>query len=94
MIRGRREEKLSTFQVEVVVENKQYVRDPEGETILKDLLVLNGYSSVKKVRTAKLLRMWVDADDQKKAVELVSKMCNDLRIYNPVVSTCAVSASE
>lgn len=85
---------MGTFQVEVVVENKPYVRDPEGETIQKDLLVVNSYSSVKKVRTAKLLRMWVDAEDKGKAVETVTKMCNDLRIYNPVVSSCSISASE
>ncbi len=82
---------LETFHVEVVVENKPYVRDPEGETILKDLLVSNNYSFVKQVRTARLLRMQVEAENQQLALKMVSKMCDDLRLYNPVVSSCSVS---
>jgi phosphoribosylformylglycinamidine synthase len=76
--------------VNVVIENKPLIPDPEGETILKDLLLKNGANFVKKVRTAKLLNFEVDAGDRKKAEEIILKMCNDLRLFNPVVSICKI----
>ncbi|NWG09618.1 MAG: phosphoribosylformylglycinamidine synthase subunit PurS [Nitrososphaerales archaeon] len=77
--------------VKVVIENKASARDPEGETILKDLLIKGGYEQVKSVRTAKLLKMWVEADSDKDAKEIVSKLCDELRVYNPVAHTCSIS---
>lgn len=84
---------LRSFTVDVVIENKPSIRDPEGETILRDLLVKNGVTQVKKVRTAKLLRLEVEARDEKHAKEVTEKMCNDLRIFNPVVSLCKITVS-
>jgi len=83
---------MKTYLVEVVIENKASVRDPEGETILKDLLIKGGYKQVKAVRTAKLLKMWVEAENDKDAKGMVSKLCNELRIYNPVAHTCTINA--
>ena len=85
---------METFRVEVVIQNKPYIRDPEGETILRDLVSYGGYSAVREIRTAKLLRMVVEADSKDGAAELVTKMCEDLRIYNPVVSSCSVTSSD
>lgn len=51
----------------------------------------NGYERVKKVRTAKLLKLDVEADSEEEAKELTARMCNELRIYNPVVSVCTIS---
>jgi len=76
--------------VNVVIENKPLIPDPEGEIILKDLLLKNGANFVKKVRTAKLLNFEVEAEDRKKAEEIILKMCNDLRLFNPVVSICKI----
>jgi phosphoribosylformylglycinamidine synthase len=85
---------LETFRVEVVIQNKPYIRDPEGETILRDLVSYGGFSAVKEIRTAKLLRMVVEAESPVIAAELVTKMCKNLRIYNPVVSSCSVTSSD
>ena len=82
---------MGMFQVEVAIQNKAHVRDPEGETILRDLVSYGGYAAVKEIRMAKLLRMLVEATDGDTAVQLVTKMCDDLRIYNPVVSSCSIT---
>jgi len=78
------------FTVEVVVENKPLARDPEGETIHHNLILKGGYSQVTNVRAGKLLRMSVEASSPEDAKQLVRKLCDDLRIYNPAAHTCQV----
>jgi phosphoribosylformylglycinamidine synthase PurS subunit len=79
-----------SYLIEVVIENKPLARDPEGETIHQNLILKGGYSQVTKVRAGKLLRMRVDADSPEHARDLVKKLCDDLRIYNPAAHTCQV----
>jgi len=81
---------MERYLVSVIIENKSYINDPEGETILKDLIAKGGYSSVKTVRTAKMLNITIEAKDRKDAEDTVKKLCDELRIYNPVVSNCRV----
>ena len=78
------------FSVEVVVSNKPRARDPEGETIIRDLIHMSGYESVKEVRTGKLLTIMVEAQNEQDAREKIVAMCNDLRIYNPVAHSLNV----
>ena len=47
---------MPKFVVQVVIENKPYINDPEGETIHRDLVVKGGYSNVQSVRSAKMLK--------------------------------------
>jgi len=75
----------------VIIENKPYINDPEGETILRDLISRGGYSDVTSVRSAKLLKMVVKSKSGREAERTVRKLCEDLRIFNPVVSTCTVT---
>lgn len=72
------------FSVEVVISNKPQARDPEGETIIRDLIHKEGLLWVKEVRTGKLLSVKVEAANEAEARDKVVSMCNDLRIYNPV----------
>ena len=80
--------------MQVVIENKPYINDPEGETIHRDLILKGGYSAVHSVRSAKLLKMTVNSKSEKDAEKIVKKLCEELRIYNPVVSNCTVKASK
>ena len=83
---------MEKYLVSVMIENKAYINDPEGETILKDLIAKGGYSTVKAVRTAKMLNITIEARDRKDAEDTVKKLCDELRIYNPVVSNCKVES--
>ena len=80
----------SNYTVEVIVENKPLARDPEGETIHRNLILRGGYNQVTNVRVGKLLRMNVEAGSPEDAVQLVRKLCDDLRIYNPAAHVCQV----
>ena len=77
--------------VNVVISNKAAARDPEGETIHREL-VGSDYSQVRSVRVGKLLMVRVEAADSAEAEKLVRRMCDDLRIYNPAAHRCDVSA--
>jgi phosphoribosylformylglycinamidine synthase len=78
--------------VQVIIENKAYINDPEGETIHRDLVVKGGYSNVHSVRSAKMLKMVVNSKTERDAQATVKKLCEELRIFNPVVSNCTVKA--
>ena len=80
----------SSYTVEVIVENKPLARDPEGETIHRNLILKRGYSQITDVRAGKLLRMNVEAASTEDARQLVRKLCDDLRIYNPAAHVCQV----
>ncbi|AFU58515.1 putative phosphoribosylformylglycinamidine synthase PurS [Candidatus Nitrososphaera gargensis Ga9.2] len=86
-------EPVPKFVVQVVIENKPYINDPEGETIHRDLVVKGGYSNVQSVRSAKMLKMVVSSKSEKDAEAIVKKLCEELRIFNPVVSNCTVKAT-
>jgi phosphoribosylformylglycinamidine synthase len=86
-------EPVPKFVVQVVIENKPYINDPEGETIHRDLVVKGGYSSVQSVRAAKMLKMVVNSKSEKEAEETVKQLCEELRIFNPVVSNCTIKAT-
>lgn len=81
---------VKSIPVEIVISNKPQARDPEGETITRDLIHKEGFDSIRNVRTSKLLSMEVEAESEEKARDLTIKMCNDLRLYNPVAHTISV----
>ena len=75
----------------MVISNKPGVREPEGETILHDLVAKSGFEQVESIRAGKYLRVKVVAPDAEAARRLVEKMCNELRIFNPAAHSCEVS---
>ena len=83
---------MSKFLVVVTIENKPYINDPEGETIHRDLITKGGFSNVESVRTAKTLKIIIVEKSEKDAENAVHNLCEELRIYNPVVSNCSVKS--
>ncbi len=81
---------MPSFRVNVIIENKPEIVDPEGDTILNDLILKDKKTSIKKVRSAKMLRFVIDAKDKKSAEKTVLGICNEFRIFNPLVSKVSV----
>jgi phosphoribosylformylglycinamidine synthase len=81
------------YSVSVSIANKKYLPDPEGETILKDLILKGGYGEVEAIRCSKTIDMIVRSRSETQARKLVSKICDELRLYNPVVSRCVVTVT-
>ncbi|MFH1448771.1 MAG: phosphoribosylformylglycinamidine synthase subunit PurS [Candidatus Micrarchaeota archaeon] len=82
------------YVLEVVIESKPAAKDPEGATIVRDLMSKKGYGVVKEVRTGKLLRIKLDAKDEKDAISIVDGMCNELRLANPVAQNYRISVKK
>ena len=81
---------MPSFMVHVIIENKPGISDPEGETILKDLVLKGSYSSVKKIRSGKMLKFTINEKTKDIAEKKIRKLCDDLRIYNPMVSKITI----
>ena len=82
------------FMALVNIENKSFLNDPEGETILNDLILRGGYNNITSVRTAKSLKIELFARDIGEAKSKVKEMCDDLKIFNPIVSDCQISVKK
>lgn len=81
---------MGRYLVVVTIENKDQVGDPEGETIKKDLIFRSGYSNVESVKSAKCYNMIINTKSELEAKKEVTKLCEELRIYNPIVSNCTI----
>jgi phosphoribosylformylglycinamidine synthase len=81
------------YSVLVSIANKKYLPDPEGETILKDLILKGGYDEVEAVRCSKTINMLVRSRTEEQARRLVLRICTELRLFNPVVSKCVVTVT-
>ena len=81
---------MAKYLVVVTIENKEQIGDPEGETIKKDLILRSGYSKVESVKSAKCYNIVINTNSEEEAKKDVTKLCEELRIYNPVVSNCTI----
>ena len=79
------------YNVDVIIENKPGINDPEGDTILNDLVLKGKFSNVKKIHSAKMLKFSITEKNKKLAESKVLKICDELRIYNPLVSKVTVN---
>ena len=83
---------MPMYVVHVIIENKPNISDPEGDTILNDLVLKSKNSSVKKIRAGKILKFTIEANDKKNAEKTVESICQELRIFNPLVSKVVIEA--
>ena len=77
---------MPSYLIHVTIENKPGISDPEGETILNDLVLKGNYSSISKIRSGKILKFQIDEQNKQSAEEKIHKLCDELRIFNPLVS--------
>ena len=83
---------MSMYLVHVIIDNKPNISDPEGDTILNDLVLKGNNPSVKKIQVGKILKFTVDTTDKKMAEKIVENICQELRIFNPLVSKVMIEA--
>jgi len=81
---------MATFTVHVTIENKSGISDPEGDTILNDLVLKGSHKNISKIKTAKMLKFTIKDKDKKTAETKVQEVCDELRIYNPMVSKVTI----
>ncbi|VVB65960.1 Phosphoribosylformylglycinamidine synthase subunit PurS [Candidatus Gugararchaeum adminiculabundum] len=82
---------MTEYTVEVVIESKPAAKDPEGETIARELLMKNGFGQVHNVRTAKMLKVKLEAENEEQAKNLAERMVRELRLANPVAHIYSIN---
>ena len=81
---------MASYCVHVTIENKPGISDPEGKTILNDLVLKGTHKNVSQINTAKMLKFSIDETDKQSAQSKVQEICDELRIYNPMVSIVTI----
>ena len=72
------------YDVELIILNKDGVRDPEGETIQK-YVVEKISNNVKNTRAGKYLVFRVESQSTEEAEKIVRRIAEEGRLYNPIV---------
>ncbi len=72
------------YSVEVIILNKEGIRDPEGETI-KRYMVDKVTDKVVEVKAGKYVVFKVDAGSEEEAVSIAKRVADEKRLYNPIV---------
>jgi phosphoribosylformylglycinamidine synthase subunit PurS len=85
---------VPSYQVHVTIENKPGISDPEGDTILNDLVLKGSFSSVTKIHSAKMLKFDIKEKNKEQAKKKIQSLCDELRIYNPMVSKITIQVFE
>ena len=80
------------YEIEVRIVLKKGVADPEGANTAKALKLL-GFSDIKDVKSAKLFRIFLDADDGERAEARAREMCDQL-LANPVIHDFDINVKE
>lgn len=82
---------MGTYNILVTIENKPGISDPEGSTILNDLVLRGNTDTITNIRCTKGLRFTINADDSQTAMDEIRRICDELHIYNPLVSSAEFS---
>ena len=85
---------MTDYIVHVTIENKPGISDPEGKTILNDLVLKGTHQNISQINTAKMLKFSISEKDKETAQSKVQEICDELRIYNPMVSAVTIDVFE
>ena len=85
---------VSEFKIDLLISPKPELRNPEGDTILQDLLLRNNFDYVTSVSVSKVIQLIVKADDLDDAKNKDAIICDELRLYIPLVSSCTIRGTE
>ncbi|MCE4607735.1 MAG: phosphoribosylformylglycinamidine synthase subunit PurS [Caldisphaeraceae archaeon] len=75
---------MQGYKVLLIVSYKASARDPEGETIAHELRSL-GHEEVVSVRAGKAFLFEVKAGSEEDAIESVTRIASETKLYNPSV---------
>jgi phosphoribosylformylglycinamidine synthase PurS subunit len=81
------------YKVELMILNKEGIRDPEGETIQR-YIAEKSSDKIKSVRVGKYLIFDINADNEIEARDIVYKLANENRLYNPIVHKINIRVNE
>ena len=85
---------MPNYQISIVIENKPGISDPEGDTILNDLVLKDKNTNITQIRSGTILKFSITESNEQNAKDSIIKICDELRIYNPLVSKVTATSEE
>tara|TARA_B110000014_G_C19671887_1_gene352736 strand:+ start:204 stop:464 length:261 start_codon:yes stop_codon:yes gene_type:complete len=85
---------MANYTISVIIENKPGISDPEGDTILNDLVLKGKNKNIKKIRSGTILKFSIIEKNESVAKDKIRKICDEMRIYNPLVSKVTVTVEK
>ena len=85
---------MPNYQISIVIENKPGISDPEGDTILNDLVLKDKNTNITRIRSGTILKFSITDSNEQSAKDSILKICDELRIYNPLVSKVTATSEE
>ncbi len=76
------------MKAKIIVNLKEIVLDPQGETILHSLNEM-GYDEIKKVRQGKIFFIEIDESDEEKGRKKLEEIAHKV-LSNPVIETYTI----
>lgn len=83
---------MEKYTIEVKVELKKGVTDPEGENTKKALALL-GFNGIESVRSLRVYELMVSAENKEKALMIAEESCKKL-LANPVIHNYKIMLRE
>ena len=74
---------MTKFELQILVKLKRGVLDPQGKATAGALGTM-GFEGVSNVRIGKVMDVWLEAEDEKSAIEQAEAMCEKL-LANTVI---------
>ena len=85
---------MANYTISVIIENKPGISDPEGDNILNDLVLKGKNKNIKKIRSGTILKFSIIEKNESVAKDKIRKICDEMRIYNPLVSKVTVTVEK
>ncbi len=85
---------MPNYQISIVIENKPGISDPEGDTILNDLVLKDKNTNITQIRSGTILKFSITDSNEQSAKDSILKICDELRIYNPLVSKVTATSEQ
>ncbi|MEM3863604.1 MAG: phosphoribosylformylglycinamidine synthase subunit PurS [Metallosphaera sp.] len=82
------------IKVELIIINKDGVRDPEGETLKRYVVDEVGKDKVADVRVGKVIVIKVNSSSREEAEKFVARLAEEKRLYNPIVHKVLVRSEK
>ncbi|AEB94415.1 MULTISPECIES: phosphoribosylformylglycinamidine synthase subunit PurS [Metallosphaera] len=82
------------IKVELIIINKDGVRDPEGETLKRYVVDEVGKDKVADVRVGKVIVIKVNSSSREEAEKFVTRLAEEKRLYNPIVHKVIVRSEK
>ena len=84
---------MPNYQISIVIENKPGISDPEGDTILNDLVLKDKNTNITQIRSGTILKFSITDSNEQSAKDSILKICDDSTSILEIGGGCGILAA-